>query len=637
MAWPIGGSAQTFQRVLLLNSYNQDMVWTDSVTEGVKKTLEKHDEPIKLYIEFMDTKNFFSPDYLNLLAEKYQYKYSDINFDIIITSDDNATNFALKYRKEVFKDAPIVFCGVNDLHISERNDFKNITGVLEFTDVTGTIRAALKLQPGLKRIFFVIDDTTTAMHSRELINSIIPDFEDRLEFAWIEKMPMADVKKTVANLPSDSAIIFVMYNRDSNGIWYTYLEAIEHLAPVSNTPIYGMWDFCMNKGIVGGMITSGNRQGAIAARMAMDILNGKKLEQVPVVIQKSNQYMFDYTVMKRYALDPDLLPEDATLLNVPESVYGKYTFHIWTIGLLIVFLSGVIVVLLVNNRARREAEIELEELSHYQETLIEQRTEELVQRSRELEIANFELKKLDNLKTSVLNTVSHDLRTPLTSVLGFCKIINRDFKKFFKPFYENDETLSIRGNRIVDNLGIVELEGERLTRLINDFLDLSKIESGDMSWSDITIDPVQLFEQAGPILDGYFRASNITLVMEIGDDLPQIIADPDRLLQVLSNLVGNAAKFTDQGVVTLNAQREGEWLVVAVKDTGMGIPSDQIDYVFDTFYQVAELNTAMNIARGSGMGLAISKRIIEHYGGAITVRSTMNVGSTFTFRLPAAK
>jgi len=637
VALPTGSFAQTSQRVLLLNSYNQDLVWTGNVTEGVKETLGKHDEPIKLYMEFMDTKNFFTPDYLDLLAEKYLYKYSDIQFDVIITSDDNATNFALKYRKQIFKNAPIVFCGVNDLNIADRNDFRNITGLLEFTDVAGTIRAALKLQPGLKRIFFIIDDTTTAMHSRELINSIIPDFEDRLEFAWIEKMPMADVKRTVANLPPDSAVLFVMYNRDSNGIWYTYLEAIEHLAPVSNAPIYGMWDFFMNKGIVGGMITSGNRQGAIAARMAMDILNGKKLEQVPVVIHKGNQYMFDYTVMKRYALNSDLLPNEAVVLNVPESMYGKYIFHIWTIGVLIVFLSGVIIVLLVNNRARREAEIDLEKLSHYQETLIEQRTEELVQRSRELEIANFELKKVDSLKTSVLNTVSHDLRTPLTSVLGFCKIINRDFKKFFKPLYENDETLSIRGNRIVDNLTIVELEGERLTRLINDFLDLSKIESGDMSWADIIVDPVQLFEQAGPILDGYFRGSNITLVMEIGDDLPQIIADPDRLLQVLNNLVGNAAKFTNKGVVTINVQRDGEWLVVTVKDTGVGIPSDQIDYVFDTFYQVSESNRDINIARGSGMGLAISKRIIEHYGGAITARSVMDVGSTFTFRLPAVR
>lgn len=635
-ASPTGVQAQAFKRVLLLNSYNRDMLWTESITQGVNEVLEQQGTPIKLSIEFMDTKNYVTPAYMQLLADKYFYKYNEIGFDVIITSDDNAANFALKHRNELFRDAPIVFCGVNDLDFSKRDDFSNITGVLEFTDVAGTIRSALDLQPDLKRMFLVVDDTTTGRISKALIEKIIPDFQDHLEFEWIEGIPMPEVKKTVANLPPESAILLVMYNLDSHGKWFTYTEVIEHLSSVSNTPIYGMWDFYLEKGIVGGMITSGRRQGAIAARMAVDIINGKKAKDVPVVVQKSNKYMFDYRVMKQFDLDPTRLPKDVALLNVPESLLQKYAFEVLTVIILIVFLTGVIVALLVNNRARRNAEIELEELSHYQEILIEQRTDELVQRSRELEIANIELKKIDNLKTSVLNTVSHDLRTPLTSVLGFCKIINRDFKKYFKPLYENDETLGARGDRIVSNLDIVDVEGARLTRLINDFLDLSKIEAGDMVWTDVTVNPRDLIERAAPLLEGYFHNTDITLNIKVDNDLPPISADPDRLLQVLNNLVGNAAKFTNEGSVTIHAKREGGWFVVTVKDTGVGIPPDQLDSVFDTFYQVAEANMDIMVARGSGMGLAISKRIIEHYDGAITARSTQGEGSTFSFRLPFA-
>lgn len=631
-----GRASEREYRVLLLNSYNQDMLWTANVTDGVKSVLDDATIDIKLSIEFMDTKNFFTPAYLDLLAGKYALKYGDVTFDAVIASDDNAVDFALKHRDKLFKGAPIIFCGVNDLEFQKRSDFKNITGVLEFLDVAGTIQSALRLQADLKRVFIVIDDTTTGKITRSVIESVLPDFADRLEFQWIEKMPMEGVKRYLEGLPPQSAVLLAMYNQDSTGKRFTYSEAVERLAPSSRVPVYGMWDFYLGKGIVGGMITSGKRQGAIAGRMVLDVLGGKKPHEVPVVVQKSNKYGFDFTVLRRFNLDTSDLPEDAVVLNVPESVLQKYGVEVWTISVLIVFLSGVIVVLLVNNRARRTAELELEELSRYQETLIEQRTEELVQRSRELEKANYELKQLDSLKTSVLNTVSHDLRTPLTSVLGFCKIINRDFVKYFKILCDQDPVLSARGERIVSNLSIVEKEGERLTRLINDFLDLSKIESGDMPWSDVMVDPADVIRKSIPLLEGYVSETDIAMEFDLPERLPVVGVDPDRLLQVLNNLVGNGVKFTNKGKITVSASADDEWVSVSVSDTGVGIPQDHLGSIFNKFYQVEDVTADLSIPRGSGMGLAISKRIIDHYGGTIDVSSTPGEGSTFTFTLPIA-
>lgn len=585
----------------------------------------------------MDTKNYFSSEYLALLKEKYHFKYDNVQFDAIIVSDDNAANFALENRS-LFNNAPIVFCGINDLDFQDKHDLSNMTGVLEFIDIRMTIEAALSLQPDLKRMYVIIDDTTTGQLSRALINDIIPDYRNRLDFAWIEKMTMAEVKETISNLAQGSAVLLASFNRDRVGDWYTYSESITHLRRVTSVPIYGMWDFYLDRGIVGGMITSGYRHGVMAAEMAVEIMNGKDPSSIPVVTQDSNQYMFDHEELVHFGLNPEQVPKTSIIINKPVDLFERYRFEILTasaVGLLMILF---IFKLLASNRARRQIENELEEMNKYQESLIEQRTEELVQRSRELEMANHELKKVDNLKTAVVNTVSHDLRTPLTSVLGFCKIIERDFIKYFEPLSKEYTGLEERSERIRRNLEIIETEGDRLTRLINDFLDLSKIDAGEIAWNDVSIDTNALFAQAEPILEGYFSGTAVAFHMEVDSDLPGIVADPDRLLQVLNNLVGNAAKFTFHGSVTLRVTTtDGGWLKVVITDTGMGIPDDELANIFDKFYQVTQSTSNTNIARGSGMGLAISKRIVEHYGGIITAESRHDYGSSFTFVIPTVE
>jgi len=630
--------AQEDKRILLLNSYNMNLSWTASVTNGVKAELSALGPSVRLYVEFMDTKNFLEDRYLDLLKQQYRLKYGDVHFDAIITSDDDAARFALKYRDELFNSAPIVFCGVNDMAFPARDDFKNSTGVLELTDIAGTLDSALRLQPNLKNIYIITDQSTTSRIKRKEIQHISKDYGDRLGFIWLDDMSMDEIRKTVSNLPNNSAILLVLFTSDSHGHTFTFTESLVRIYSVANSPIYGMWDFYLGNGIVGGMITSGHVQGEMAVELAAEILNGKKADDIPVILQRSNQYMFDYAVMKQFNINPDLVPDNSLVINMPESIYIKYKFEVWTILCVFALLTGVIIILLINKAARRKAEHELEELTRYQESLIEERTHELVARSSQLEKANYELKKLDTLKTGVLNTVSHDLRTPLTSVLGFCKIIDRDFKKFFLPVCSMNEKLGERGDRIRDNLGIIEDEGGRLIRLINDFLDLSKIESEEMVWNDISLSPALFLEQIRPILQGYFVDSNVSFVLRIKSNLPRIFIDRDRLLQVLTNLVGNAVKFTQEGTVSVIADMtEGRWLRITVEDSGIGIPLEELSNVFEKFYQVNRDSEAVVIDRGSGMGLAISKQIVNHYGGTLKVFSEKGKGSSFILTVPPGR
>jgi signal transduction histidine kinase/DNA-binding response OmpR family regulator len=270
------------------------------------------------------------------------------------------------------------------------------------------------------------------------------------------------------------------------------------------------------------------------------------------------------------------------------------------------------------------------------EDVVASRTVELERKALELEQANVKLVWMDELKSSFLSTVSHDLRTPLTSVLGFSKIIDRDFTKHFVGFAENDTKLARISERIKENLLIIHNEGERLIRLINDFLDLSKIESGRLEWRDQAVDVRSLARQAIDAMQGRFdELVEVDLLFSADENLPEAFCDPDRLLQVLANLLSNAAKFTRRGHVQVLVRNDNGCLRIEVHDTGSGIPADQLQNIFDKFHKVPEHDTLdEKPPEGTGLGLAICNEIVQHYKGRIWVESEPGKGSTFIVEMP---
>ncbi len=239
----------------------------------------------------------------------------------------------------------------------------------------------------------------------------------------------------------------------------------------------------------------------------------------------------------------------------------------------------------------------------------------------------------DAAKSSFLSTVSHELRTPLTSVLGFAKIIRRRLEERLFPLVpEGDRKIQQTKQQVMDNLNVVVSEGERLTKLIDDVLDLAKIEAGKFTWNMESVSVPDVIERATAATASLFEAKKLTLVQNIESGLPAITGDRDRLIQVVINLISNAVKFTDAGSVTCSAcLRDGE-LVVSVADSGIGIaPADQ-PKVFEKFKQVGD--TLTDKPKGTGLGLPICKEIVEFHGGRIWVESESGKGSTFSFTLP---
>lgn len=242
-------------------------------------------------------------------------------------------------------------------------------------------------------------------------------------------------------------------------------------------------------------------------------------------------------------------------------------------------------------------------------------------------------KEIDKMKTDFISTVSHELRTPLTSVLGFASIIKEKLENDVFPILTTeDRKLQRTIKRVNDNLNIIVSEAERLTSLINDVLDIAKMEAGKVEWQMQPLDPVELIEWAANSTAALFEPNNLQLVNEIEPDLPQIMGDRNRLLQVLINLISNAVKFTEAGKITCQVKQESNGVCISIIDTGVGIAPEDQPKVFEKFRQVGD--TLTDKPKGTGLGLPICKQIVEHHGGKIWVESEPGQGSTFSFIIP---
>lgn len=251
----------------------------------------------------------------------------------------------------------------------------------------------------------------------------------------------------------------------------------------------------------------------------------------------------------------------------------------------------------------------------------------------EAERARAAAEEADAAKSAFLSTVSHELRTPLTSVLGFAKIIKKRLEdRIFPIVPTGDRKVAQTLQQVSQNLDVVVSEGERLTKLIDDVLDLAKIEAGKLEWHMEPVTAGEIIERAMSATASLFDQKSLKANAEVAPGLPVITGDRDRLIQVVINLISNAVKFTDAGSVTCRAAEHDGAIVVSVTDTGMGIaPADQ-PKVFERFKQVGD--TLTDKPKGTGLGLPICKEIVEHHGGRIWVESETGRGSTFAFTLP---
>lgn len=256
------------------------------------------------------------------------------------------------------------------------------------------------------------------------------------------------------------------------------------------------------------------------------------------------------------------------------------------------------------------------------EQSIQEFEKNLMNKNTELENANKKLKELDKLKVSFLSMVSHELRTPLTTIQGYI------------TFLQNEKSGALNEAQ-KECLKTSEEEADLLNHLIEDLLDLSKIETGAFKINPGRVEISEVINKAVSSLQLSADTKGITLKNNLPSDLPPVSADKERILQVVANLIENALKFNKRGgsvYITASRGAQNDKVIFCVSDTGIGIPRDKLDKIFDKFYQVD--SSSRRRYEGCGLGLAISESIIKLHNGRIWVESEMGVGSKFFFELP---
>ncbi|UTF51185.1 ATP-binding protein [Desulfomicrobium sp. ZS1] len=357
--------------VVILHSYHKGFGWTDTLDESIRSNLSKIFSNIQFVTEYMDSKRHSDGDYIESLANLYFVKYNNDKPSVVIVTDDDAFNFLRIHGQKIFGKIPIVFCGVNFFQDEMLDDLDNFSGVVETIDVHSTLSAALLLHPRARNVAIVVDRTPTGRHTSMLLSDFSPALEKKIKFIMLDELSMHELLEKIKTLPQDSVVLLLNFNRDAEGRVFSHLETIKLLREATALPIYGVWDFFLGEGIVGGMITSGKEQGAAAAAIALRIINGQTPKEVGVNKQSPNQWMFDYKELKRLGLNETRLPLDSLVLNRPPSFYEINKKIIWSLVAVVLFLTVVTAVMALNILQRRRVQAELRDTAEKLSNLLE--------------------------------------------------------------------------------------------------------------------------------------------------------------------------------------------------------------------------------------------------------------------------
>ena len=357
--------------VLMLNSYENGYAWSDNTLAGIRAVFKESGVPIELQVEYMDSKRYRGDAVEETLLALYRHKLTFFHPDIIIVSDNNAFRFAVTHRETLFPDVPIVFCGVNDYTPEQLQGQTKITGVAESVDISGNINIALRLHPTRNRIVVITDSSATGVAVSSEIRKIYPDRGRQLRIEFINMANRENLFQTVREATPDTIFFFIPQYSIGDGTFYGTADIVPDLEKNTRAPIYSFWKFLVGNGTVGGRLASGRLHGETAAKMALEILGGTPVSELPVSYDAQYSWIFDYNQLKKFNIPLSALPEEAEVLHMPQPFYKLNRELFWVLVISFATLSVVLIFLVMNIIMRKRVEENLKDQLSFLEIFME--------------------------------------------------------------------------------------------------------------------------------------------------------------------------------------------------------------------------------------------------------------------------
>ncbi|SMF09296.1 ABC transporter substrate binding protein [Desulfovibrio gilichinskyi] len=349
------------KRVLLISSYNPAFPTFFQQTNGLESVFKP--AGISLDIEFMDSKRFYSPE--NILAFHNLLKLKLLRlspYDIIVTSDDNAFKFVLEYQNELFPNIPVVFLGVNNQELARSMNFNDlVTGVIEAVSMHETLGLAFDLFPKANNIYAIVDGSPSGQGDLETFKGHSAHFSGKkLKVLSLGNTSWDEFGRNLEKISDNDAILLLSAYRDKSGTGKLFADSLELIVSHSKAPIFHLWEHGLGQGIIGGRVISQFEQGVAAAKICLDIFNGKQVKDIPVVEgSEVNKFIFDNNILKRFHINKDSLPPGSLVINQPKSLFTQHRktllIALCFVILLLSFIGALIVYIFRLRRAEDNA------------------------------------------------------------------------------------------------------------------------------------------------------------------------------------------------------------------------------------------------------------------------------------------
>ncbi|WP_157949977.1 HD domain-containing phosphohydrolase [Vallitalea okinawensis] len=362
--------------ILVIHSYDEGFAWTAGLQESITKVTQESDtHEYQIETEYLDTKQFHTEEYMDILVQELTYKYQDTPMDGIIVTDDIGFELVMELNEDVFKDIPIVAIGINKVY-SEAQIEDGISIIPEVIPYIDNLEQAIALQPNAENVHLIIDSTPTGQYNKHQMLEAYKTYEDRYNFYYYDNASLDEVEVVLKNSdPDDDIILYIIFAVDSQEVRFNPTKTLSSLASISNAPIYAIYEYQFVSNVLGGYMSSTYSFALEAINALQGYWQCKKVPKILHDYDNVFNYVYDYPVFERYKLDKNNLPNDAILLNEPPDYFLENRDLVRNFLMTVLTFSFVVIYLLFIYRRQLNMDRQRKELLEMSDELLDTQKE----------------------------------------------------------------------------------------------------------------------------------------------------------------------------------------------------------------------------------------------------------------------